>query len=140
MLITQIEAANIDALKQRDKSARAILSVVVNRYRMEGIELKSAGKEIGDVEMVKIINKVLKELDEEKEGYQQVENTSEVESISHQIDIIKQYLPKLMSEEEIRAEIAKLPERSMPVIMKHFKMNFDGKVDMSLVSKIARES
>lgn len=44
----------------------------------------------------------------------------------------------MMSEDEIRAEIDKLSDKSMPSIMKHFKTNFAGKVEMSLVSKIAK--
>ena len=43
-----------------------------------------------------------------------------------------------MSEEEIRKVIDSLEDKSIPAVMKHFKMNYDGKADMSLVSKIAR--
>lgn len=139
MIIDRIEAANIAAMKERNKVARAILSYVITRYKNEAIELKAIGKDISDVEMVKIINKVLKELVEEKEGYETAGNKEEVISISHQMEIVKTFLPQLMNEDEIREEIAKLEDKSMPTIMKHFKANFDGKVDMSLVSKIARE-
>ena len=44
----------------------------------------------------------------------------------------------MMSEEEIKAEIAKLDDKSLGAVMKHFSANFKGKVDMSLVNKIAR--
>ena len=40
--------------------------------------------------------------------------------------------------DEIRREIAKLEDKSMPSIMKHFKANFAGKVDMSLVNSVLR--
>ena len=45
----------------------------------------------------------------------------------------------MLSEDEIRKIIASLEDKSMPSVMKHFKINYDGKVDMALVSKIARE-
>lgn len=138
MLIDELQKANIVALKEHDKSARAVLSVVISRYKLQGIEMKSSGKEINDQDMIKIITKVLKELDEEKLGYQKVNNLEEVESVNKQQDIIKKYLPKMLSEDEIRVEIAKLDDKSIPTIMKHFKANFDGKVDMSLVNKIAK--
>ncbi len=138
MLIDELQKANITALKEHDKSARAVLSVVISRYKLQGIEMKSAGKEINDQDMIKIITKVLKELDEEKEGYQKVNNIEEVESVNKQQEIIKKYLPKMLSEEEIRAEINKLEDKSIPSIMKHFKANFDGKVDMGLVNRIAK--
>ena len=139
MLINELEKDNITALKNKDKTARAVLSVVINKYRVNAIELKAQGKEAGDVELIKIINKVVKELDEEKAGYEKLNRVEDVNNINAQKAIIEKYLPKLMSEDEIRKVIASLEDKSMPSVMKHFKANYDGKVDMSLVSKIARE-
>ena len=138
MLIDELQKANIEALKSGDKTARAILSVVIAKYKANAIELKAQGKEATDADMVKIITKSIKELDEEKEGYAKAGRTEEVASIEAQKALIEKYLPKLMSEDEIRSIIASLEDKSMPSVMKHFKMNYDGQVDMSLVSKIAR--
>ena len=138
MLINELEKANIEALKNKDKTARAVLSVVINKYRVNAIELKAQGKEASDADVVKVINKVVKELEEEKAGYEKLGRVEDVKAIEEQKAIIEKYLPKLMSEEEIRKVIASLEDKSMPSVMKHFKMNYDGKVDMSLVSRIAR--
>lgn len=138
MLINELEQANIAALKARDQVTRAVLSVVINRYRMNAIELKAQGKEETDADLVKIISKVIKELDEEKEGNIKTGRLEEAKAIDQQKAVIEKYLPKMMSEDEIRAVIAKLEDKSMPSVMKHFKANYDGQVDMSLVSKIAR--
>ena len=139
MLINQLEKDNIEALKNKDKVARAVLSVVINKYRVAAIELKAQGKEATDADLVKVINKVVKELDEEKAGYEKLGRNEDAQGIENQKAIISKYLPKLMSEDEIRQVIASLEDKSMPSVMKHFKANYDGKVDMSLVSKIARE-
>ena len=139
MLINELEKANIEALKNKDKTARAVLSVVINKYRVNAIGLKAQGKEATDNDLVRVINKVVKELDEEKEGYEKLGRVEDVKNIESQKAIIEKYLPKLMSEDEIRKIIASLEDKSMPSVMKHFKTNYDGKVDMSLVSKIARE-
>ena len=138
MLIDELQKANIEALKSGDKTARAILSVIIAKYKANAIELKAQGKEANDAEMVKIITKSIKELDEEKEGYAKVGRNDDVAAIDAQRALIEKYLPKLMSEDEIRKVIASLEDKSMPSVMKHFKMNYDGQVDMSLVSKIAR--
>lgn len=139
MLINELEKANIEALKNKDKTARAVLSVVINKYRVNAIELKAQGKEVTDNDLVRVISKVVKELDEEKAGYEKLGRVEDVKNIESQKAIIEKYLPKLMSEDEIRKVIASLEDKSMPSVMKHFKANYDGKVDMSLVSKIARE-
>lgn len=138
MLIEELQKANIEALKSRDQVARAIYSVIISKYKAIDIELKAQGKEATDTDLVKLITKSIKELDEEKEGYQKAGRSEEVANIETQKSLIEKYLPKLMSEEEIRSIIAKLEDKSMPSVMKHFKMNYDGKVDMSLVSKVAR--
>ena len=138
MLIDELKKANIEAMKAKDNDTRAVLSIVLTRYKLQEVELHSKGKEIGDTECLAIIQKVLKELSDEKEGYLKVNNQGRADSISKQENAIKKYLPQQLSEEEIRAEINKLEDKSMPNIMKHFKINFAGKVDMSLVSSIAR--
>ena len=139
MLINELEKDNITALKNKDKIARAVLSVVINKYRVNAIELKAQGKEASDNDLIRVINKVVKELDEEKVGYEKLGRSEDVKNIELQKAVIEKYLPNLMSEDEIRKVIASLEDKSMPSVMKHFKMNYDGKVDMSLVSKIARE-
>ena len=138
MIIDELSRANIEALKARDQVARAIYSVLLSKYKALDIENKSQGKETSDADMVKIIVKTIKELDEEEASYEKAGRSLEVQNIKAQKALIEKYLPKLMSEDEIRRIIASLDDKSMPSVMKYFKMNYDGQVDMSLVSKIAR--
>ena len=138
MLIDELNKANIEALKARDQVARAIYSVILSKYKAAAIELRAAGKEATDQDLVKIITKTIKELDEEKESYEKAGRVEQAQSILTQKALIEKYLPKLMSEEEIKKVISPLQDKSMPSVMKHFKANYDGQVDMSLVSKIAR--
>ncbi len=138
MIIDDLKKANIEAMKSKDNDARAALSIVLTKYKLQEVEARSQGKEIGDAECLSIIQKVLKELSDEKEGYLKVNNQERADKITKQEEVLKGYLPKQLSEEEIRKEIASLEDKSIPSIMKHFKANFAGKVDMSLVSSIAR--
>ena len=138
MIIDELKKANIEAMKAHDNDSRASLAIVITRYKLQEVEMRAQGKEIGDAECLSIIQKVLKELSDEKEGYIKVGNSDRANSIDNQVKAINKFLPKQLSEEEIRAEIAKLEDKSMPSIMKHFKMNYSGKVDMTLVSSIAR--
>ena len=110
----------------------------MNKAMLASIELKKDGKEFSDQDMIKILQKTIKELDEERENYIKVGNQTEADNIRHQSELISIYLPQMMSEDEIRGEIEKLSDRSIPSVMRHFKENFAGKVDMSIVSKIAR--
>ena len=138
MLIDELKAANINAMKARDNTTRAVISVVLTKYKLQEVELRSQGKEIGDKELLAIIQKVLKELADEKEGYLKVGNQDRADSITKQEEVLSSYLPKQLSEQEIRDIILSLEDKSVPSVMKHFKMNYAGQVDMSLVNLVLR--
>lgn len=138
MLIDEIKAANINAMKARDNTSRAVLSVVLTKYKLQEVELRSQGKEIGDKELLAIIQKVLKELADEKEGYLKVNNQERADNVARQEEVLSSYLPKQLSEQEIRDIINGLDDKSVPSVMKHFKTNYAGQVDMSLVNSVLR--
>ena len=138
MLIDEFKKAKMYALKEKNEDAKAIYSVLINKCMLALIDKREKGIEITDADYVQIVNKTLKELSDEKEAYAKAGNEAKVASISAQEEICKKYLPTMMSEEEIRNEISKLEDKSIPSVMKHFKMNFAGKVDMGLVNKIAK--
>lgn len=138
MIIDEIKKDNIQAMKEKNTLARAIYGVVMNKVLLANIEAKKDGKEVDDVAVVQILQKTIKELTEEKENYIKAGNTAEAENIENQKAILTKYLPQMMSEEEIKNVIAGLEDKSIPSVMKHFKANYAGKVDMQLVNKIAR--
>ena len=138
MILQDLQKANIEAMKAHNTNARSILSVVISRCKLLEVELRSQGKELADSDVLGIIQKIIKELSDEREGYLKVNNLERAKSIEEQTEIIKVYLPQQLTKEEILAEINKLEDKSIPAIMKHFKANFAGKVDMSLVSQVAR--
>lgn len=139
MIIDEIKKANMQAMKDRDSEARAIYGVVMNKAMLNKIEKKEKGLEQTDADLVQILQKTIKELDEEKENYIKAGNSEQAQNIEMQKNLISIYLPKMMSEDEIRSVIGVLEDKSIPSIMKHFKANFNGKVDMGTVNKIARE-
>ena len=138
MIIDDIKKAKVDAMKRRDEAAKGILSLLSDRYLNQSIEAKVQGKTLGDVEMIAILMKVGKELEDEKAVYASNGALDRVANIDAQLAVVHTFLPKLLSEEEVRAEISKLSDQSLPSIMKHFKANFSGKVDMGLVNKVAK--
>lgn len=138
MIIDEIKKDNIQAMKDKNTTARTIYGVVLNKHLLLSIEKRKQGVEANDADMVAILQKTIKELTEEAENYEKVGNMSQVKEICKQKDILTKYLPQMLSEEEIKNIIATLDDKSMPSIMKHFKANYAGKVDMQLVNKIAR--
>ena len=138
MLIDEIKKDNVQAMKDKNALARAIYGVVMNKVMLAGIEAKAKGQELADSDVVQILQKTIKELTEEKENYEKVGNTSEAETLTRQIEIIKAYLPQMMSQEEIKSVIMGLEDKTIPNVMKHFKANYAGKCDMRLVQEVLK--
>ena len=138
MIIDEIKKDNVQAMKDHNTLARAIYGVVMNKVLLASIEAKKDGKELDDTQVIQILQKTIKELDEERENYLRAKNELEANNISVQKELIAKYLPKMLSEDEIKNIIAGLEDKSIPNVMKYFKINYAGKVDMGLVNKIAR--
>lgn len=138
MIIEEIKKANIEAMKNKDSKARAIYSVIMNKHLMATVDARTSGKEVEDADMVRIIQKTIKELEEERDNYKMVGNIEEVETIEYEKSLIEKYLPQMLSEEEIKNIINTLDDKTVPSVMRHFKTNYNGQVDMKTVSTVLK--
>lgn len=138
MLYDELKKANIEALKQRDSNKRAVLSVLLNKIKLAEIEKRTSGGELTEADVVTILQKSLKELNEEKEVFVRAGRDEMVKSLDGQIAFVETYLPKMMSADEIRQVIETLPDKSVPFVMKHFKSNYAGKCDMREVQTVLK--
>lgn len=138
MLIDEIKKANVEAMKNKDANLRSIYSVLINKHLQATINARTSGQEVTDEDLIKIIQKTIKELDEEAENYRKVNHTEEVEKIESQKKAIEKYLPKMLSDEEIYNIINTLEDKSVPSVMRHFKSNYNAVCDMKKVNEILR--
>lgn len=139
MLLQEIKKANMEALKNKDSNARAIYSVLINKCMLLEISKKEKGESLEDADVVSMIQKTLKELEDEASNFEKVNNAGRVESLKGQMEYIKKFLPAMLKEDEISSIIEGLADKSIPSVMRHFKTNYAGKCDMSLVSKLAKQ-
>lgn len=138
MIEEQIKKSNIEAMKNKDTVARGFYSVLMNKVLLEKIAKGDRNQMLPDADMSNILQKTIKELNDEKANYEKVGNAEEVSRISRQIEIASSYLPKMLSREEIKSIIDSLEDKSVPTVMKHFKSNFNGQVDMRLVQEVLK--
>ena len=138
MIEEQIKKSNIEAMKNKDTVARGFYSVLMNKVLLEKIAKGDRNQMLPDADMSNILQKTIKELNDEKANYEKVGNAEEVSRISRQIEIASSYLPKMLSREEIKSIIDSLEDKSVPTVIKHFKANFNGQVDMRLVQEILK--
>lgn len=139
MIIDELKKANIQALKDKDTVARNLYAVLLNKVKLAEISKREKNEQVTDVDVIAILQKSAKELEEEKQNYQKVNNSQEVQNIEYQLSIVEKLLPAMMSEEEIKNVILQLEDKSVPAVMKHFKTNYAGKCDMRTVNQVLKE-
>lgn len=141
MLYQEIYNSLIQARKNHQELEKSILALLYSNLKNKAIELRV--EELADADTISVIKKLNKQLDEEIQSLAPIRATSEkaeakINELVEQKKLIEKYLPKQLSEDEIRTIFNSLEDKSIPSVMKYFKTNYTGLVDMSLVSKIAR--
>lgn len=138
MIIEQLKKESTQALREHNENARNILGVVLNKIKLLEISKRSTQQEMTDADVVAVLQKTVRELAEEKQGYEKVGNTARANTIAEQSAIVEKFLPKMMGGEEIKRVILALPDKSVPAVMRHFKENYAGKCEMRDVQQILK--
>ena len=136
-LYTRVYEDFIKARKDKNEVNKNILGLLYNALKNKAIELRV--DELTDADSSSVIKKVSKQLDEEIECNVKVNRTEKANELTYQKNLIQDYLPKQLSEDEIKTILNTLEDKAIPSVMKYFKTNYNGLVDMSLVSKLARQ-
>ena len=137
--LIDLKKAKMSALKNKDENANTVLGLVIASYQKQQVDKKAKGQEMTDADMVSILNKTIKELTDEKKMFEENGRAEQAKNDQIQIDILRAYLPEMMGEEKIREIIEALPDHSIKAIMQEFKSKYASQVEMSLVSRIAKE-
>ena len=106
---------------------------------LETVKKREKGEALTDADMVSILQKTIKELDDEMASYKQAGKEEQANEILKQKEIISAYLPKMLDEDEIYKIIESLDDKTIPNVMKHFKANYAGKVDMAKVNIVLKK-
>ncbi len=137
MIYNKIKTDMMQALKEKRLSDKETLGFLFSQLKNKAIELRV--NELEDKDSFQVIQKFIKSLKEEKESYEKAGRLNALESFDNQINLVESYLPKQLNEDEIKNIISKLDNKDIPNIMKYFKTNYNGEVDMKLVNQLARE-
>lgn len=138
MLFDKLKEDKVAAMKARDKEKSDTLGVVIAKAMLVRVERRAQNAELTDADVISVLQKTVKELEDEREGYVKLGRTESVESMDRQIALVKSYIPAMMSDDEIRAVIEKLDDKSIGAVMKKFKTEYAGKCEMKRVQEILK--
>ena len=105
MLRTTIQQDQITALKTGDKKKLDILRFILAQIKNKEVDKKS---ELDDLETITVLQKLQKELIESIEAFQKGNRQDLAADSQAQLEIVKSYLPKEISDAELKIEIERI--------------------------------
>ena len=137
------------AMKSGDKlrleTIRSIRALILE------FEKSGTGKELNAEEEIKLLSSAAKKRKDAIEQYQLAKREDLASKEENELKIIQQYLPKQLTEEEIKTEVKKIAEsigaktkedfpKLMPLVMKELKGKVDGKIVKAAVESYLNSS
>jgi uncharacterized protein len=146
MLRDDINTALKNAMKAGDARQVSTLRLVNAAFKNADIELRGQGKgPLGEDEMLALLQKMIKQRQESVELYDKGARPELAQQEREEIAIIAGYLPKQMSEDEVKAAIsAAIAEtgaagmKDMGKVIAALKGKFAGKMDFAKASGLVK--
>ena len=139
-LLTQIQTDMKAAMKAREAERLSVLRMIVSAVQYVAIDAKG---ELSDDQVMQILRTEAKKRVDSRDAYKAAGREDLVEKEQYEIDLIETYLPKLMSETQVREKITGILKeggfdnfgQAMGAVMGQLK----GKADGGMVSKVLKE-
>lgn len=133
----------VTAMKEKDSLKLSVLRMVKGALQLEHINNK---KELDDDLFIDVVSKQIKQRNESLEEFTKANRKDLAEKVESEIEILKIYLPKQLSKEEVEqiieeafAKVKPQSAKDMGLIMKEVTPLLKGKADMKEVSNIIKE-
>jgi uncharacterized protein len=146
VLRDQINDALKEAMKAKNERAVSTLRMINSALKNADIEARGAGKgPLSDAELLALLQKMIKQRQESVELYKQGGRADLVRQEEEEIAIISAYLPKQMSEPEMKAAIeAAVKEtgaagmKDMGKVIGILRGKYAGQMDMARASAMVK--
>lgn len=161
MIVEEIKKDLISALKEKNELAvstlRMVTSSIFNKEMEKRVKVLEAEPNLNeeqikekvkltDEEVIEVIASEVKKRRDSISQFEQGGRTDLIEKENNELEVLKKYLPKELTEDEIRKivkdSIAKAGATTMKdigIVMKEVSPQTKGKADGNIVAKIVRE-
>jgi len=145
MIKDKIKTDQLQALKNKDSARVNILRYILSKIQNQEINTQ---KELTEEEGINTLRKIAKELKESLEAAQNANRQELVNQAEAELEIVSAYLPKELSEEELKKEIEKLisqnqelynknPKAIMGICIKALKSKADSSRIISIINSLS---
>ena len=142
-MLERINKAIVEAMKNKDSLRLATLRMLKGAVDLERINKKLDS--LSDEDIIVIIGKQIKTRKESIVEFEKGNRTDLIEKTENEINILNEYMPEMLSEEEITKIVTDIINsinatsiKDMGSVMKEASSKLKGKADMSLVSQIIK--
>lgn len=136
----QLRDAMKGALKARDQARLGTIRLVLSAIQYE--EMQKGVDDLSDDDALAVLKRELKKAREELEFAEKGGREEARETLSHEISTIEEFLPRQLSEPELREILAKWKEAepglTIGEAMKKLKASYAGQYDAKIASDIAK--
>ena len=132
-----------DAMRARDEQRKLALRMALTAVQLTEVEQR------GDLDDAAIVEVIRKEVRRREDALEMVRQAGRVDMLADdeaQVAILRSYLPKLMTEEELKtiarevvAEVQATSPADMGKVMKALMPQVQGKADGRMVSQVVRD-
>ena len=133
-----------DAMRSRDKNRLKVLRTLKSALKQVQIDTR---KELTEDDVIGILKSEQKKRLQAMELYLSAGRQELVDNEQYEIDIIDEYLPRPLSEEELTAAVEKAVEvlspngmKDMGMVMKHLKEELGNRADGKQLSILVRQT
>jgi uncharacterized protein len=142
-LIAQIEEELAVAMRERDAPRRDTLRLILSNLRSAEKELQ---RELNDQEELQVLQRERKKRVEAAEAFREAGNEERAEAEEEELDVIEEFMPEPLSEEELEsiiddaiAECGATSMRHLGRVMADVMPQVAGRADGAAVSQLVRE-
>lgn len=130
-LLEKIKQDQLQSRKDRAEGKTSLLTTLYSEAAMVG---KNQNRETTDAEVISVIKKFMKNNEEFRKSIDKNEDT--YFRLQLEYSILESYLPKQLTEQEIKDIVFHQDHETLGDCMKHFKENYSGLYDAKLVKDI----
>lgn len=146
MLRDQINASLRESMKAQDKCRTATLRLINAAIKDRDIAARTAGKEeMSDDEIRQVLSKMVKQREESSRIYAEAGRTELAEQELEEMEVIKGFLPRQLSEDELKSACAEVVQsvgacglRDMGKTMSALKERYPGQMDFGRASSVLK--
>jgi len=105
MIKDKIKQDQVTALKNSDPARVNILRYILSKIQIQEI---NAQKDLTEDEAMNVLRKIAKELRESLDAAEKANRAELIKQAKSELEIVSSYLPKELSDEELKKEVARV--------------------------------